>query len=102
MAWPSVVGELAIGGRSPVTHSDLVRQLGVAAVASVEDVMLHHEEDVEEDGEEAEAELGRVAEYRAPVVCAQQTVTHVTLVCSALLKQCQTVNVMHQPTTHIS
>ena len=97
MAWPSVVGELGIGGRSPVAHGDLVRQLGVAAVASVEDVVLHHEEDVEEYGEETEAELGRVAEYRTPVVCAQQTPTNVSLQCTL-----PTVNVMHLATTHIT
>ena len=37
-------------------------------VAPVEDVVLQHEEDVEKDGEEAEAELGGVAEDAAPVV----------------------------------
>ena len=37
-------------------------------VAPVEDVVLQHEEDVKEDGEEAEAELGGVAEDAAPVV----------------------------------
>ena len=37
-------------------------------ISSVEDVMLEHEENVEEDGEEAEAELGRVAKDARPVV----------------------------------
>lgn len=37
-------------------------------VPPVEDVMLEHEEDVEQDGEQSEAELGGVAEEGAPVV----------------------------------
>ena len=37
-------------------------------VASVEDVVLQHEEDVEEHGEETEAKLGGIAEDARPVV----------------------------------
>ena len=37
-------------------------------ISSVEDVVLEHEEDVKEDGEEAETELGRVAKDARPVV----------------------------------
>ena len=37
-------------------------------ISSVEDIVLEHEKDVEEDGEEAETELGRVAKDARPVV----------------------------------
>ena len=37
-------------------------------VAAVEDVVLQHEEDVEHDGEETEAELGRVPKDGGPVI----------------------------------
>ena len=37
-------------------------------ISSVEDIVLEHEEDIEEDGEEAETELGRVAKDARPVV----------------------------------
>ena len=42
--------------------------LGVARLLAVQTVMLHDEEDVKQHGEDAEAKLGRVAEYRRPVV----------------------------------
>ena len=37
-------------------------------ISSVEDIVLKHEEDVKEDGEEAEAELGWIAKDARPVV----------------------------------
>ena len=37
-------------------------------ISSVEDVVLQHEEDVEEDREEAETKLGRIAKDARPVV----------------------------------
>ena len=37
-------------------------------ISSVEDVVLEHEEDVKEDGEEAETKFGRVAKDARPVI----------------------------------
>ena len=37
-------------------------------ISSVEDVVLQHEEDVKEDGEEAETKLGRIPKDARPVV----------------------------------
>ena len=37
-------------------------------ISSIEDVVLEHEEDVKEDGEETETKLGRVAKDARPVV----------------------------------
>ena len=37
-------------------------------IPSVEDIVLEHEEDVKEDGEKAEAKLGRVAKDARPVI----------------------------------
>ena len=37
-------------------------------ISSVEDVVLQHEEDVEHDGEETEAELSRVPKDGGPVI----------------------------------
>ena len=52
---------------------DLLVQLAVAVpTAAVQHVMLQHEEQVEEDREETETELGRVAEDRAPVICSKR------------------------------
>lgn len=40
----------------------------VASVGAVQDVVLNHEQDVEENGEEAETKLGRVVEDGVPVI----------------------------------
>ena len=45
-------------------------------VASVEDVVLQHEEDVEEHGEETETELGGIAEDARPVVVVVRNQDH--------------------------
>ena len=45
-------------------------------VASVEDVVLQHEEDVEEHGEETETKLGGIAEDARPVVVVVRNQDH--------------------------
>ena len=45
-------------------------------VAPVEDVVLQHEEDVEEDGEETETKLGGIAEDARPVVVVVRNQDH--------------------------
>ena len=51
-------------GPGPTSVDDLV----VGEAVSIEDVMLEDEEDVEKDGEEAQAKFRHVTEDAAPVV----------------------------------
>jgi len=50
------------------TACDLNLQYLIVLFVPVQDVVLNDEEDVEDDGKQAEAELGRIAEDRSPVI----------------------------------